>query len=297
MNHLDGVCPACPMCDMAQPRRTPQPQTSSCEWQQRRCSRTGGWCLWCNSGDGAETTPNQFIVPLRELLSQLWAHGSDEKIRPRSTTTQKQQPCALQVFDLKNFQEEVAVLSDGLQQLLFHKFLVSYWGAKNNDSLRFNSVLVAASLRHAGSTLLWSESPEDKRRSFETEANASCINSCLHNSNLGTRWLSGLRVSNQNGSKQKSFQPRACFVTSRSKVDPRITKQPMHHGSEPAVEVVQQDPQVLVSATPSLGDAPRGALFRLFKSILRSAAWQARTGELLLGSASELPVAAWTAFR
>ena len=37
------------------------------------------------------------------------------------------------------------MLCDGLQQLLFHKFLVSHWGAEDNDSLRFSSVLVAAS--------------------------------------------------------------------------------------------------------------------------------------------------------
>ena len=70
---VDGACPAGPKCDMSQPHRTPQPQTSCCEWQRRRYSRTGGWCLWCNSGDGAETTPNLFIVPLRELLSQFRA--------------------------------------------------------------------------------------------------------------------------------------------------------------------------------------------------------------------------------
>ena len=58
-----------PMCDMAQPRRTPQPQTSCCEWLGRHCSRTGGWCLWRNSGDGAKTTPNLFTMPLRELLT------------------------------------------------------------------------------------------------------------------------------------------------------------------------------------------------------------------------------------
>ena len=37
------------------------------------------------------------------------------------------------------------MLFDGLQQLLFHKFLVSHWGAEDNNSLKFSSVLVAAS--------------------------------------------------------------------------------------------------------------------------------------------------------
>ena len=58
---------------------------------------------------------------------------------------------------------EIAVLCDVLQQLLFHKFLVSHWGAKDNDSLRFNSVLVAASPRECAQGMI---SPQFQMRVF-----------------------------------------------------------------------------------------------------------------------------------
>ena len=63
--------------------------TSSC-CEQRGLLRVGTSRECCS-----------FIAPLRELLSQFRAHGSDVKIRPRNTTIQKQQPCALEVFNFR----------------------------------------------------------------------------------------------------------------------------------------------------------------------------------------------------
>ena len=52
VNYLDGVCPTGPMCDMAQPHRTPQPQTSSAasgksllsNWRMLPLVQLRRWC-------------------------------------------------------------------------------------------------------------------------------------------------------------------------------------------------------------------------------------------------------------
>ena len=94
---------------------------------------------------------SQFVMPLRELLGQFRAHSSEVKICPRSTeaTTMRIGRSLTSGIFRRSLLCSATVL-----QLLFHNFLVSLWGAEDNKSLRFSSVLVALHTFAVGSTTL-----------------------------------------------------------------------------------------------------------------------------------------------
>ena len=79
-NHLDGVCPTGPMSDMSSHSSTPNLQLRV---QGRRCFRTGGWCLWRNSGDGAHRQICSSCLENSSVNSGV--HNSDAQIRPCNT--------------------------------------------------------------------------------------------------------------------------------------------------------------------------------------------------------------------
>ena len=113
------------LCDMAQPRCTPQPQTSCCEWLTTSLSCWGIVLLvqlrrWCRNN-------KLFIVFLRELLSRFWAHSSDVKNGTRSITTKSNNHAHSRFLISRICMRKLQCFETAFQQILVCKLTVSHF--------------------------------------------------------------------------------------------------------------------------------------------------------------------------